>query len=94
MTENNRLTDEELAEIRKRAQRALDLNPFDSLKYFEVSGTIYNEDIPKLLAEIDQLQNNLEEAVSIIETASGAINDVDYEEESRIVNEYLYGGDA
>lgn len=56
MTDHKRLTGEELAEIRRRAQRALDLNPFDSLKYFEVSGTIYNEDIPKLLAEIEALQ--------------------------------------
>ena len=58
MTDHKRLTTEELTEIRKRAQRALDLNPFDSLKYFEVSGAIYNEDIPKLLAEVKALQED------------------------------------
>ena len=74
MTDHKRLTGEELAEIRKRAQRALDLNPFDSLKYFEVSGTIYNEDIPKLLAEVERLKKVIAEAQDVLDETSESNN--------------------
>lgn len=57
MTEHKRLTDEELAEIRKRAQEAAEGNPLrDSGAMVKMYDSI--DDIPRLLAEVEALQED------------------------------------
>lgn len=55
-----RLTDEELMEIKERAEKATEGNPIRDFDLLFARSEIVREDIPKLLAEIEQLRESLE----------------------------------
>lgn len=59
MTRGNRLTNEELEEIRERLGKATEGNPLLDVNTLAYMNAIVIEDIPELLAEIERLNDRL-----------------------------------
>lgn len=77
-----RLTNEQIEAIRKRAEADKD---------FDIFG-----DVPKLLAEIDRLNTRIDKAEGLLSDAHDLLDDVHcYDTEVyELISEFLYGGDS
>jgi len=82
------ITDEELRAIRERAERAAEGNPLVNVDALIRREEVINEDIPKLLAEIERLKSVISEVIT-----DNIYHETD-EEFDEIYRRYLYGGDS
>lgn len=91
MTARERMTDEELAQIKERAEKATEGNPLRDFDLLFARSNLVREDIPKLLAEIERLRESLETCKKI---NSGLTREVALLNGEKPITVKLNGGDS